>query len=330
MPSRARRGLAVRRTCLLAAISWSLWAATAAAFEPMQGCFIADAVCPAPSALRGARNPGDVATEVDRPYPLLGTNRKDQASHFQIRIPEADPHDRWVAVGCGHTVEACDQPADPPAVAADYVLAASWQPAFCEAHRRTPECRSQTAGRFDASHLALHGLWPEPRRNVYCGVSRALRSADEADRWGDLPPLDLSERTRAELEVVMPGTQSDLERHEWIKHGTCAGAPPEAYFGTALALMSQLNASPVRALLAARIGERLGASELRAAFDEGFGEAAGARVAIGCAGGLITELEIHLRGTLGPSARLADLIAAAPPVDAGCGGGLVDPAGIRP
>jgi ribonuclease T2 len=320
----------MRRSSLLAVALWSLWAASASAFEPLQGCFVADAVCPAPTSLRGARNPGDIATEVDRAYPLLGANRKDQASHFQIRIPEADPRDRWVAVGCGHTVAVCDQPGGPPAAVADYVLAASWQPAFCETHRRTPECRSQSAGRFDASHLALHGLWPEPRRHVYCGVSRALRSADEADRWRDLPPVDLSEATRAELEVVMPGTQSGLERHEWIKHGACAGAPPEAYFSTALALMKQLNASPLRALFAARTGERLGASELRAAFDEGFGAGAGARVAIGCAGGLITELEIHLRGALGPSAQLADLIAAAAPVDAGCAGGLIDPAGFRP
>jgi ribonuclease T2 len=323
----------MRRSCLLAVALSAFWASTIApalAFEPLQGCFIADAVCPAPTSLRGARDPGDIATEVDRAYPLLGANRKDQASHYQIRIPGADPGDRWVAVGCGHTVEACDHPAGPPASSADYVLAASWQPAFCEAHRRTPECRSQTAGRFDASHLALHGLWPEPRSNVYCGVSRALRSADEADRWRDLPPVDLSERTRAALEVVMPGTRSDLERHEWIKHGTCAGARPEAYFNAALALMSQLNASPVRALFAARIGERLGASKLRAAFDEGFGAGAGARVAIGCAGGLISELEIHLRGAPGPSVRLADLIAAAAPVDAGCAGGQIDPAGFRP
>ena len=36
--------------------------------------------------------------------------------------------------------------------------------------------------------------------------------------------------TRAELETVMPGTKSLLERHEWTKHGSCYPADAETYF----------------------------------------------------------------------------------------------------
>jgi ribonuclease T2 len=302
-------------------------AGAAAAFEPLSGCFVADAVCPAPSSIRRPDNPGAIATEPGRTYPLLGANQAHEPSHVQIRIPEAAPRDRWVALGCGHELEVCDRPDAPPA-ARDYVLAASWQPAFCEAHRRTPECRSQTGDRFDASHLALHGLWPEPRGNIYCGVSRTLQSADEAGRWDELPPVDLTGETRARLATVMPGTRSDLERHEWLKHGTCSGATPEAYFAATLALMQELNASPVRTLLADRIGRHLGAAELGAAFDQGFGPAAGSRVELACEDGLVIELRLHLRGAISAPPRLAELLTAARPVAPGCAGGRIDAAGF--
>ncbi len=311
---------------------WFLAAPTAEAlaFEPISGCFEADAVCPAPPSIRGESNPGNVATEIGRTYPLLGANQAQAPSHLQIRIPQAEPPDRWVEVGCGHRVETCEgSPAQKPA-AADYVLAASWQPAFCETHRRTPECRSETAERFDATHLALHGLWPQPESKAWCGVSPGLRTADKNGHWRDLPPVQLSAETRARLERVMPGTQSSLERHEWLRHGTCSHARPEAYFAAALALMDELDSGPVQALLAAHIGAELAAADLRAAFDQAFGAGAGQRLELGCDHGLITEFRLHLRGSITPPTRLADLLAAAPPAPAGCQGGRLDPAGFDP
>ena len=301
-------------------------AGAVAAFEPLSGCFVADAVCPARPSIRGQSNPGAIATEPGRAYPLRGANQKGRPSHLQLLILEAEPRDRWVAAGCGHVVAACAEAPAPPPVA-DYVLAASWQPAFCEEHRRPPECRSQTADRFDASHFALHGLWPEPPGNDYCRVSRALRAADEAGRWRELPPVELTARTRAELALVMPGTASGLDRHQWLKHGTCYGVTPEEYFAEALALTQQLNASRVLALFAAKVGEWLGEAELRAAFERSFGAGAGARVTIDCSAGMITELKISLRGAIDPGARLADLIAAARPAPEGCRGGRIDAVG---
>jgi ribonuclease T2 len=320
------------------ASSWiviGLWllAAPAAephAFAPLSGCFVADAGCPARPSIRRESNPGNVATEIGKSYPLLGANRAHSPSHFQIRIPGAGPDDRWVATSCGHRVESCAETPGRPRAAADYVLAASWQPAFCERHRSKPECRSQTAERFDSSHLALHGLWPQPESKAWCGVSPGLRSSDRRGQWRDLPPLQLSPDTRARLEVVMPGTQSDLDRHEWLRHGTCSHARPDAYFAAALALMDQLDTGPVQALLAAHIGAELSADEIRGAFDEAFGAGAGQRVELECANGMITELRLHLRGRIGPTAKLAHLLAAAPPAPAGCKGGRVDRAGFAP
>ena len=42
----------------------------------------------------------------------------------------------------------------------------------------------------------------------------------------------------------MPAVLSGLERHEWIKHGTCFGGEANAYFNAA-GLAEQVNASPV-------------------------------------------------------------------------------------
>jgi ribonuclease T2 len=325
----------MRRSWLLAAtlalptaIAGPAWA-----FEPMDGCFVATAACPALPSIRTASNPGGIVTEVDRAYELLGANRADAPSHLQIRVTAADPRDRWVEAGCGAVVAACDlpdAPRPPPEKSADsgYVLAASWQPAFCHVHRAKAECRLQTPERFDGAHFTLHGLWPQPREAIYCGVSHAHRNAAETGRWRDLPPVELTEATRADLDLVMPGTQSDLERHEWLKHGTCYSDTAEEYYIESLQLMNQLNASPVRVLFATRIGKLVSADEVRAAFDQGFGAGAGARVQMACNAGLVTELRIHLDGAITPTTRLADLLAAAGPVAAGCSRGRIDPAGF--
>jgi ribonuclease T2 len=301
-----------------------------AAFEPMDGCFIADAACPALASIRKATNPGEIVTAPGRAYELQGANSRD-ATHFQILIEGAEPRQRWVEITCGHAAPSCEEPAPPPdgeqTSLPDAVLAASWQPAFCELRNRTPECASQDQHRFDASHFALHGLWPGPRENVYCGVSGMDQAIDEAGQWDRLPQVRLSSTTRAQLEEVMPGTRSGLDRHEWIKHGTCYEASAEEYFRDSLQVMEELNASPVREFFAVRIGEQASLGEIRAAFDEAFGAGAGDAVSMECEDGMILELRIHLKGEITERASLADLLGAGPQVPPGCPRGRIDAAG---
>ncbi len=213
----------------------------------------------------------------------------------------------------------------------DYVLAASWQPAHCERLPQRSECVDQARDRFDATHFTLHGLWPQPRSNVYCGVTAAERAASRERRWASLPSLPINPRTRARLDEVMPGTRSFLHRHQWIKHGICFGVDPEAYFRASLRLMEALNKSAVRDLFAERIGRTVSAAEIRRAFDRSFGAGAGRRVLSVCrdVGGrsLVVELRISLRGHVDADARLADLLHAAPEADRGCAVGIVDAAG---
>jgi ribonuclease T2 len=212
-----------------------------------------------------------------------------------------------------------------------YILALSWEPAFCEGHAGKPECRSLSPDRFDAGHLVLHGLWPQPRSNVYCTIGETLRRSAEEGRWSDLPEPDLTQATRRRLAVAMPGSQSLLERHEWLKHGTCYPGPAEAYFARALDLLDEVNGSAVQALLADRVGQDVTTDEVRLAFDRAFGAGAGLRVKVACSdqGGrrLVSELTLGLAGDVTGSAGLASLLSAAPPTGPGCPGGLVDPAG---
>lgn len=217
--------------------------------------------------------------------------------------------------------------------APDYVLAFSWQPAFCETRPRKKECRTQHADRFDAVHFSLHGLWPQPRSQVYCEVPKSEIDLDKQGKWRQLQPLELTQESRNELERVMPGSQSFLHRHEWLKHGTCHGGSAQDYFDQSLSLMRKLNGSRLRELFAANIGEELSGEEIREALDADFGSGAGERLRIACKRDgdrrLIVELTLGLTGVINDEPGMKQLIASAKPTDPGCPGGIVDPTGFQ-
>lgn len=214
--------------------------------------------------------------------------------------------------------------AAPPA----YVLAVSWQPAFCESHGGKPECRAQARSGFDATHFTLHGLWPQ--RADYCGVPQSQIDDDKDGQWKRLPKVVLAPDNWAALKQAMPGTRSGLERHEWLKHGTCAGLDQDAYFAAALALLDALNASELQALFLGNIGRALTQQQIRQALDTAFGPGAGQRLRVACERDgqrrVITELTIGLVGNPAKD-DLSTLIANAAPTDGGCDKGIVDAVG---
>ena len=210
------------------------------------------------------------------------------------------------------------------------ILAASWQPAFCETASNRQECRTQTANRYDATHFALHGLWPQAD---YCGVSQVVEQRDREGRWSQLRPVELPVEMQKRLEQTMPGTRSQLERHEWTKHGTCYGTEEQKYFSDALALMDALNTSAVQKLFADNLGNEITQARIREAFDTAFGVGAGERVRIACETDgereLISELTIGLYAAPGDAADLREWVNAARPTNGGCLRGIVDPAGLQ-
>ena len=219
-------------------------------------------------------------------------------------------------------------PGDTSGARATHVLAMGWEPAFCEDHRDKKECRELTSTGFAATHVSLHGLWPQPRGTQYCNVAPNLREIDRDHDWNDLPEPDVSANTLNRLAAVMPGVQSKLERHEWIVHGTCFGGNAEGYFARAAGLAEAVDASKVSQLFADNVGRSLSAEAIRAAFDDAFGAGAGARVTVSCHGRgenrKITELVIISLATSRGMRRSADLIRAAQPVPPGCPSGIVE------
>jgi ribonuclease T2 len=324
-------------TRLLIFITLALAVSPARAEVPLLGTFTATAPCPAHQSISRQTNPGAVTLSPGAQYELVATN-KIPPTHLWIVVPGAEPNRRWVELACGKTD--ADLPATPAEQSSpqtyrgtQYVLAINWQPAFCETAEHVRECRDQRPNSFEASHFTLHGLWPQPRSNEYCGVSEGDIWASRDGRWRDLPPLDLTIAQRRDLDEVMPGSQSGLDRHEWVKHGSCYGTDQREYYADSLDLMLALNTSEVVALFAGNIGRRITLTQVRSAFDVSFGPGTGERVSMSCIEDgnriLITELQINLTGEITGPDGLSRLMLAAEPTDSECRSGQVDAVGLR-
>lgn len=310
----------------------------------LSGYFVAKSECPAYQSIRKKTNPSNVNTTINQAYKLLAKNKKE-GTHYLIEVDNV-PKQRWVNITCGEQVASLDggtivtpvpskDVTPPPTNAKTYILAVSWQPSFCESHPTKTECKSQTKDRFDASHFTLHGLWPQPRSNVYCNVDEKSISNDQGKRWGKLSALDLTDQTRSDLNRVMPGSQSNLHRHEWIKHGTCYSQLAEDYYHDSIQLINALNGSTVRDLFADNVGKEITSTQISQAFNASFGAGASDKIKISCKKDgrrqLISEITIGLQAPSDSDALVFnDALLAAPNANnTGCNRGIVDPVGLQ-
>jgi len=216
------------------------------------------------------------------------------------------------------------------------VLALSWQPAFCEYKPFKIECGELNAGKLPHTQkgLSVHGLWPQPRDNIYCGVSEKVIATDKAGSWTFLPKPNLTPKMAKALIKAMPGVASFLDRHEWVKHGTCyRGTGAGDYYGDTLMLLSQINSSAVGHYLADHLGEVVDTKTIRSLFDQSFGKGAGERVSFKCWNDgdrvLLQELFINLRGDISGETPISDLLLAASTRSIGCKRGLIDRMGLQ-
>ncbi len=210
----------------------------------------------------------------------------------------------------------------------ELVLAASWQPGFCatRAGQRKAECRTLTAARPDATRFSIHGLWPDDLddKDIFpCNCDSGEPTSCREKRPGPVPAI--SGPVMEELQVLMPGIQSGLHEHEWAKHGSCyeddltgpdRGADADEYFTETMALVRQLNASPLRQLFVDNLDRVLTREIVRAAFDAAFGAGAGDRVRLICGKAgeedVVTELWINLGASVTADSDLRALILEAP------------------
>ena len=179
----------------------------------------------------------------------------------------------------------------------NYALAISWEPAFCLTVSGKPECASETASRQDAHAFSLHGLWPQS--GSYCGATATQKSNDQAGKWSLLPAVTLSAATEAALQIEEPGTQSYLERHEWIEHGTCSGLSQQNFFAPTLAMLNGINASNLGSTVAANVGGHVTLAQLQSAAALDYGPYAKVDIEYLCisSGGksYLEELRFHMR-----------------------------------
>lgn len=187
------------------------------------------------------------------------------------------------------------------------------------------ECIGQTENSYDANNFTLHGLWPD--KLSYCGVAADDIKSDETGNWKALPVVALDAETSSKLAEVMPGVQSNLERHEWTKHGTCDGRDADAYYDIAIDLLKEVNASDVRDLFAQNIGETITLFEVKIAFERSFGQRTSASMNLKCSGSnnLVSELRIKVKRPL-PGQKLADVLI--PSSGLSCAQVVVDGVGV--
>lgn len=312
------------------------------------GCFEATQSCEAYQSFRKKTNPKDVRLNEGTTYKVLESSKKMKA--YRIEIEGLDKSARWVSRKCGDWVKSCtinkEQINNKRTLKdfskkqtkkldaklninkqkpAPYLLALTWQPSFCDSRPRKKECKTQTTNRYDAKHWSLHGLWPQPRNNVYCGVSDVDKGIDRNKRWHLLPPLDLTRKTAQELAFAMPGMASNLHRHEWIKHGTCYGKDADAYYADSIYLTKAINDSAVGALFTRNVGKRVSLKEVRKRFDQAFGKGSGKKVNMRCdRKGLISEIWINLYGVIDEDTPVVTLLESAANAASSCKIGLVD------
>jgi len=134
------------------------------------------------------------------------------------------------------------------------------------------------------------------------------------------------------LEMKMPGYRSYLHRHEWYKHGVCAGYKnAEEYYRVSLDMLDQLNASSLTKYVAGNIGREFNLRKLAGLMADSFGKPASVRVAMDCNRDgnrtLLSELRISVRPDV--VGNLKGWILAAPRLRSGCKSGIIDPVGLQ-
>lgn len=282
---------------LLLAAGVGSYSASGMASETFHGTLTINKQCDAYHSIRKQSNPSKLTIGQD--YQVVARN-KTAATHYRIVLP--GNKQQWVSVNCGTMKGAGVVPSTNRTSLRDnddYLLALSWQPGFCLTHASKKECKAGHSGSYSAKHLSLHGLWPQPRDNAYCGVSETDRSIDRRGRWDLLKPLVLSDRTKQALSIAMPGYASLLQRHEWIKHGTCYSETAEQYYVDSIHLTQQVNLTQVDELLAKNKGQTVSLSAIRNALATSVGSAAASRVALRCGRrNQITELWIGMAGDI--------------------------------
>lgn len=314
---------------------------SAFASAPASGTITAKQACEAYVSKNKLTNPDNTTLVVNQKYSIFEVNKSTNPGWFRVRIDNASPPERWVAKHCGtvkvkiggggstNTGSTCHT----AGLEDSYVLALSWQPAFCETHRDKPECRINDKKSYQAHNFTLHGLWPN---KASCGKNYGFcgETQDSAGGFCDYPALPLFTETRQNLDQVMPSAAagSCLQRHEWYKHGTCqTNWSMDEYFDEAVDLTRQFNESGVAYFIGRNVGNTVTEEALINKIDCALGSGAHQHLELICQGGNLVDVYIGLPAHITSGAALGDLLGQGQSqFHSNCGGKFkVDPIGFQ-
>ena len=194
---------------------------------------------------------------------------------------------RWLAYTlalsallAGAPSQAADRAADRAGDFDYYVLALSWNAAWCEAEgagRGAPQCDPTLDIGF-----TLHGLWPQHERGWPENCRSSLRDPSRAE-------------TGAMADIMGSG---GLAWHQWEKHGRCSGLSAEEYFALARAAWEEVQRPQV--LRQVRTPRRVPPKVIEAAFLEANPRLRANGVTVTCKDRRIQEVRICLTKGLAP------------------------------
>ncbi len=296
--------------------------------------------CEAFNNLKHTKNYGNIVLKPSSKYEIL----REQKGNYFIKVPNTKPMMRWVSVNCFNKSNGTDtekksgflsrlfgkksktksEVVETTAKSSDnldVLLVLSWQNTFCETHSNKKECRRD--GGNAKNHLVLHGLWPQPRNREYCGLSHKIKELDKFKRWNALPKLNLKPNILELMQKYMPGVQSNLQRHEYYKHGSCYSKDANGYFNNALTLTKELD-STIGEYLREHIGKKIKNINIKLLASKIFGKDIKNKIAIKCKGRVLSEIWIS---TKGKGSDLKELIKNAKPIYSNCQEAIVDAPG---
>ncbi|MEM0921901.1 MAG: ribonuclease T2 [Pseudomonadota bacterium] len=175
---------------------------------------------------------------------------------------------------------------DRPGDFSHYVLALSWNAAWCTAEGDAWD-QGRGAAQCDPSHAhgwLLHGLWPQRERDwpEYCKTSRR----------------DPTRSMSAGMADIMGSAGSAW--HQWKKHGRCADLEAEAYFDLAREAYDRILRPAVLRQLDRDVV--IDPDVIEDAFLEANPQLRASGLAVTCRDGLIREVRICLSKALVPRA----------------------------
>ncbi|MCC5977001.1 MAG: hypothetical protein JJU21_02965 [Salinarimonas sp.] len=186
---------------------------SATAFAPLEGDFIARDACPAWHSLARRDNPGAIRLVPEEAYAVEGLNRAD-GDYVRLRIPDAEPRQRWVARTCGVIEAQRDGEDDGDGFA----------PIF------GADLPRPRLGAFDEAVLALCGGWgSRPAQAGFRALFDDAAHTDAAERIGTALGYSLLDR-RLAPEAFFDALTEIWFAQEGFRHIFC-GEPSEEGLG---------------------------------------------------------------------------------------------------